>query len=50
MAGSQDYLPDPRNDAVVVYLNGELVARKVGAVSQSHLRAFLDGQLRDTVV
>jgi hypothetical protein len=26
-----------------------VVAQKVGAVSQSHLRAFLDGQLRDAV-
>ena len=33
---------------LLLFLKGEEVARKVGAVSQSHLRAFLDGQLRQT--
>jgi thioredoxin 1 len=31
---------------LLLFKNGEVVARKVGAVSQSHLHAFLDGQLR----
>jgi thioredoxin 1 len=31
---------------LVLFNKGEVVAREVGAVSQSHLRAFLDGQLR----
>jgi len=30
---------------LLLFKNGDVVARKVGAVSQSHLRAFLDGQL-----
>jgi thioredoxin 1 len=34
---------------LLLFIKGEVVARKVGAVSQSHIRAFLDGQLRDTV-
>ena len=34
---------------LLLFKKGEVVARKVGAVSQSHLRAFLDGQLRETV-
>jgi thioredoxin 1 len=34
---------------LLLFKNGEVVARKVGAVSQSHLRVFLDGQLRDAV-
>ena len=34
---------------LLLFKKGEVVAREVGAVSQSHLRAFLDGQLRDTV-
>jgi thioredoxin 1 len=34
---------------LLLFNKGEVVARKVGAVSQSHLRAFLDGQLRDAV-
>ena len=34
---------------LLLFKKGELVAQKVGAVSQSHLRAFLDGQLRDAV-
>jgi thioredoxin 1 len=34
---------------LLLFKNGEVIARKVGAVSQSHLRAFLDGQLRDAV-
>jgi thioredoxin 1 len=34
---------------LLLFKKGEVVARKVGAVSQSHLRAFLDGQLRDAV-
>jgi thioredoxin 1 len=33
---------------LLLFKKGEVVARKVGAVSQSHLRAFLDGQLRET--
>jgi thioredoxin 1 len=32
---------------LLLFKHGEVIARKVGAVSQSHLRAFLDGQLRD---
>src|SRR5258708_20266980 len=32
-----------------LFKNHKLVARQVGAVSQSHLRAFLEGQLRETV-
>jgi thioredoxin 1 len=32
---------------LLLFKKGEVVARKVGAVSQSQLRAFLDGQLRD---
>jgi thioredoxin 1 len=31
---------------LLLFNKGEVVASKVGAVSQSHLRAFLDGQLR----
>jgi thioredoxin 1 len=31
---------------LLLFNKGEVVARKVGAVSQSHLRAFLDEQLR----
>jgi thioredoxin 1 len=34
---------------LLLFKQGNVIARKVGAVSQSHLRAFLDGQLRDTV-
>ena len=34
---------------LLLFKNGEVVAQRVGAVSQSHLRAFLDGQLRDAV-
>jgi thioredoxin 1 len=34
---------------LLLFNKGNLVARKVGAVSQSHLRAFLDGQLREAV-
>ena len=34
---------------LLLFHKGEVVASKVGAVSQSHLRAFLDGQLRDAV-
>jgi len=30
---------------LLLFKKGEVVAREVGAVSQSHLRAFLDGQL-----
>ncbi len=33
MAGSQDYAADPRNEAVKVWLNGELVARGEARVS-----------------
>ncbi|MGI8841614.1 MAG: aminotransferase class IV [Caulobacteraceae bacterium] len=33
MAGSQDYAADPRNEAVKVWLNGELVARGEAKVS-----------------
>jgi thioredoxin 1 len=35
---------------LLLFNKGALVARKVGAVSQSHLRAFLDGQLREALV
>ena len=34
---------------LLLFNKGAVVARKVGAVSQSHLRAFLDGQLGQTV-
>jgi thioredoxin 1 len=34
---------------LLLFNKGNVAARKVGAVSQSHLRAFLDGQLRDAV-
>jgi thioredoxin 1 len=34
---------------LLLFNRGELVASKVGAVSQSHLRAFLDGKLRQAV-
>src|SRR5258708_24542622 len=34
---------------LLLFNRGEVVARKVGAVSQSHLRPFLDGQLSQTV-
>ena len=34
---------------LLLFNKGEVVARKVGAVSQSHIRAFLDGQLHDAV-
>ena len=30
---------------LLLFKKGEVVAREVGAVSQSHLRTFLDGQL-----
>ena len=33
MAGSQDYAPDPRNETVLVYVNGELVPRAEAKVS-----------------
>ena len=33
MAGSQDYATDPRNDHVLVYVNGDLVARDQAKVS-----------------
>jgi thioredoxin 1 len=33
---------------LLLFNKGEVIARKVGAVSQSHLRAFLDGQLSQT--
>jgi branched-chain amino acid aminotransferase len=33
MAGSQDYAPDPRNETVLVYVNGELVPRQEARVS-----------------
>jgi thioredoxin 1 len=32
---------------LLLFSKGEVIAQKVGAVSQSHLRAFLDGQLRE---
>jgi thioredoxin 1 len=34
---------------LLLFNKGNVVARKVGSVSQSHLRAFLDGQLREAV-
>jgi thioredoxin 1 len=34
---------------LLLFKQGNVIARKVGAVSQAHLRAFLDGLLRDTV-
>ena len=34
---------------LLLFNKGAVIARKVGAVSQSHLRAFLDGQLREVV-
>ena len=34
---------------LLLFNKGELIASKVGAVSKSHLRAFLDGQLREAV-
>ena len=34
---------------LLLFNKGEVVATKVGAVSQSHLQAFLDGQLRAAV-
>lgn len=33
MAGSQDYASDPRNDAILVYLNGDFVPRSEARVS-----------------
>jgi thioredoxin 1 len=33
---------------LLLFKNGALIAQKVGAVSQSHLTAFLDGHLRET--
>jgi len=33
---------------LLLFKNGTLIAQKVGAVSQSHLVAFLEGQLRDS--
>jgi branched-chain amino acid aminotransferase len=33
MAGSQDYAPDPRNDHILVWLNGELIQRREAKVS-----------------
>ena len=33
MAGSQDFAPDPRNEAVLVYVNGDLVPRAEAKVS-----------------
>jgi len=33
MAGSQDYIPDPRNALALVYLNGQLLARSAARVS-----------------
>jgi thioredoxin 1 len=33
---------------LLLFKEGTLIAQKVGAVSQSHLLAFLDGHLRDT--
>jgi len=33
MAGSQDYAPDPRNENILVWLNGELVRRREAKVS-----------------
>jgi thioredoxin 1 len=34
---------------LLLFNKGEVVATKVGAVSQPHLQAFLDGQLRTAV-
>jgi len=34
---------------LLLFNKGAVVARQVGAVSQSHLRAFLDAQLREAV-
>jgi thioredoxin 1 len=34
---------------LLLFHKGEVIASKVGAVSKSHLRAFLDGQLREAV-
>jgi thioredoxin 1 len=31
---------------LLLFKKGQVAARKVGSVSQAHLRAFLDGQLR----
>jgi thioredoxin 1 len=33
---------------LLLFKKGALIAQKVGAVSQSHLTAFLEGHLRDT--
>jgi thioredoxin 1 len=33
---------------LLLFKKGALIAQKVGAVSQSHLLAFLDGHLRDS--
>ena len=33
MAGSQDYAPDPRNDAALIYLNGAMVPRAEAKIS-----------------
>jgi thioredoxin 1 len=33
---------------LLLFQKGVLIAQKVGALSQSHLLAFLEGQLRDT--
>ena len=33
---------------LLLFKNGALIAQKVGAASQSHLIAFLEGHLRDT--
>jgi thioredoxin 1 len=33
---------------LLLFKNGALIAQKVGAASQSHLIAFLEGRLRDT--
>ena len=33
MTGSQDFEPDPRNETVLVYVNGELVPRREAVVS-----------------
>ena len=33
---------------LLLFKKGALIAQKVGAVSQSHLLAFLEGHLRDT--
>ena len=34
---------------LLLFNKGEVIASKVGAVSKSHLRAFLDGQLPEAV-